>query len=210
MPLNPYVFVPVSKRESRVIATDGLTGDHTAFPSLEEARKQKGRVLVVSRKAFRKGRVRPKHVKNARPYRRAVAITAGGGVLLRNTAEGLETVLIFRRGKWDLPKGKQDRGESKRACAVREVNEELGISDARIISKLETTVHGYRARRRRYLIKTTHWYTMVTSSESFTPQAKEGITDARWVPVDDAIGMLGFKALRKLLAGAHEQLVLHV
>ncbi|MBN4056164.1 NUDIX domain-containing protein [Rhodothermus sp. AH-315-K08] len=196
------MFIPVSKRDLKLITGNGLAGGVIAFRTLKQARTVKGRVLVVSSKAFTKGKIKPKHIENGRPYRRAVAITAGGGVLLRNTSSGLETVLIFRKGKWDLPKGKRERGESKRTCAVREVNEELGISDARIVSKMGTTIHGYRGRRRRYFVKTTHWYTMVTEATTFLPQAEEKITDARWVPIDEAIRILDFAVLRDLLIEA--------
>ncbi len=207
---GPFVFVPVSKGDLKSVAGSGLAGGVVAFKTLKQARTVKGPVLVVSSKAFRMGDIKPKHIKNARPYRRAVAITAGGGVLLRNTATGLEVVLIFRNDKWDLPKGKREKGESKRTCATREVNEELGISDSRIVSKMGTTVHGYRGRRRRYFVKTTHWYTMVTKATSFLPQAEEKITEARWVPIDEAIEILDFVVLRELLTEAHRNLVLHV
>jgi 8-oxo-dGTP pyrophosphatase MutT (NUDIX family) len=205
--ISSFVFVPVKKFDLPGIVKNGLDPAATSFESLKKARANGGRVLLVPRKAILEGRVRPKDIANLHPYRRAVAIAAGGGVLLRRREGKLETVLIFRRGKWDIAKGKRERQESNRACAVREVDEELGIYDASIISKLGKTVHGYRATKRRYLVKTTHWYSMRTDAETFTPQLKEQITDARWVSLKEAEEMLGYNILRQLLVASREQLL---
>lgn len=197
---RPFVFIRVSQKMLERVGTYGMDlANVQIYPTLKQARAGKGVVLVVSRKAVEKGALKPKHIKNALPFRRAVRLVAGGGILVRPGADGPEIVLIFRRGKWDLPKGKQDRGETKRECAVREVSEELGIPEPEILSKLGTTVHGYRARKRRYAVKTTHWYAMRTTATEFVPQAKERITDARWVPLDEAIDMLGYKPLIEFL-----------
>ena len=53
-------------------------------------------------------------------------IIAAGGLV---TNKHNELLMIFRRAKWDLPKGKLDEGESIEACAVREVEEETGIKN---------------------------------------------------------------------------------
>ncbi|MFT4605230.1 MAG: 8-oxo-dGTP pyrophosphatase MutT (NUDIX family) [Rhodothermales bacterium] len=202
---RPFLFVPVKKLELKEIERQGLSVKRTMYPTLKKARASGRRVLIVKREAVEKGNVRPQDILNLRPYRRAVSIAAGGGVLVRGSVDALETVLIFRRGKWDIAKGKRDRGESNRECAVRELQEELGVKDIRPVWKIGKTLHAYRARRRRYLVKTTHWYAMKTSAKVFIPQAKEKITDARWVPMAEAIEMVHFKALRKLLKEARRQ-----
>ena len=57
-------------------------------------------------------------------FKKFTLVQAGGG-LVRN--EKKEILIIFRRGKWDLPKGKLDKGEKLEDCAVREVEEETGL-----------------------------------------------------------------------------------
>ena len=209
MSKRPFVFVTVRKKRLDDIAKNGLSTDVSTYRKLKKARKNKGVVLVVNRKALKNSRIKPKHILNIRPFRRAVHLVAGGGVLVRHKKGQAEVVLIYRRGKWDLPKGKRDRGESKRECAEREVNEELGIEDAHILAKLPKTQHGYRTRGRRFVIKTTHWYVMTTTAKEFVPQASEKITDARWVPLDEAMEKLGYKALRELLEDSREELLRH-
>ena len=50
---------------------------------------------------------------------------------------------MFRRGKWDLPKGKLDPGETLEACALREVREETGVGQLELIKFLLVTEHEY-------------------------------------------------------------------
>ena len=137
---RPYLFVPVKKAELKEIEQSGLDVSRAMYPSLRKANAKSRRVLIVKRKAVEAGEVRPADILNLRPYRRAVSIAAGGGVLFRGTLDTLETVLIFRRGKWDIAKGKRDRGESNRDCAVRELQEELGVEDIRPVWKIGKTI----------------------------------------------------------------------
>ncbi|GBL36059.1 diadenosine hexaphosphate hydrolase [Filimonas sp.] len=103
-------------------------------------------------------------------------ITAGGGVVFNNRNELL---FIYRRKKWDLPKGKLDRGESIEKCAVREVFEETGIRRPEIVRKLCNTYHLYLETS--VILKETVWYLMFTETTWLKPQREEGIKKAVWV-----------------------------
>ena len=59
-------------------------------------------------------------------------IRAAGGVVRKNNIHG-PVLMMFRRGRWDLPKGKIDEGEGRRAAAIREVQEECGIQHLEIV-----------------------------------------------------------------------------
>jgi len=104
-------------------------------------------------------------------------LEAGGGVV-RN--EDNEILFIFRKSTWDLPKGKKDRGEKLRACAVREVMEETGIVDVTIDRKLVVTRHLYKQKGQR-ILKYTKWYLMNTHKQKLIPQLDEDITKAKWM-----------------------------
>ena len=96
---------------------------------------------------------------------------AGGKVLNAKN----EVLFIYRFNKWDLPKGKLDKGESISECAIREVEEECGITNLQIIKPLETTYHIYQEKGKT-ILKTTYWFLMHTDFVGeLTPQLEEGI-----------------------------------
>ena len=105
-------------------------------------------------------------------------IKAGGGVIIN---EANEILFIFRRGKWDLPKGKNDDNESAKSCAIREVKEETGLSKVKAGRHIGTTYHVYNEFGKR-ILKETDWFNMQASSqENLTPQLDEGIDKIEWV-----------------------------
>ncbi|MFZ1678827.1 MAG: NUDIX domain-containing protein [Saprospiraceae bacterium] len=104
-------------------------------------------------------------------------IKAGGGLVINPFGKVL---LIFRRGVWDLPKGKQDPGETLAQTALREVREETGVPDLKIVEKLDNGYHCYMMSKQRTL-KRTRWYLMQTTSpDQLVLQKEEGIQDAAW------------------------------
>jgi 8-oxo-dGTP pyrophosphatase MutT (NUDIX family) len=88
---------------------------------------------------------------------------------------------MFRRNKWDLPKGKQDEGESLEECAVREVREETGLQQITLTDKITETFHYYPLKEKKVL-KHTYWYRMqFTGTELTIPQIEEDIMDIQWI-----------------------------
>lgn len=104
-------------------------------------------------------------------------IAAAGGLVQNDKGELL---MIFRRGHWDLPKGKIDSGETDEQSAVREVNEETGLTGLSIVKRLTPSFHAYRIGKE-WILKETHWFLMHTSNPlNVKPQVEEGITQVRW------------------------------
>lgn len=123
-------------------------------------------------------------IKNPRDYFAAIkekfrVIKAAGG-LVKN-GEG-DYLFIFRLGKWDLPKGKVDPGESMKKAAVREVEEECGIKVDYLGQKIITSYHIYQMKGE-VVLKKTNWYEMgVNKVPKLKPQYEEDITEAVWLP----------------------------
>jgi 8-oxo-dGTP pyrophosphatase MutT (NUDIX family) len=105
-------------------------------------------------------------------------IPAAGGLVLN---EESEIMFIFRRGFWDLPKGKIDPNEKKKKAAIREVEEETGIRDMLIAGKIGKSNHSYRNKSGKRILKVTHWYLMNTYKQESTPQTEEDIVKAEWM-----------------------------
>ena len=105
-------------------------------------------------------------------------IVAAGGLVLNPSKDIL---FIYRRGRWDFPKGKLDPGETLDHCALREVKEETGLQHVRLIEPILTTYHAYDENGK-HMLKETHWYLMhAAGDQSMKPQLEEDIEDLKWV-----------------------------
>jgi len=105
-------------------------------------------------------------------------IIAAGGVVYNSNDEIL---VIFRNGKWDLPKGKLEKGEDIPTCAIREVEEECGVSDLEITKELPSTYHCYQSKKGNWILKRTYWYKMMCGySGELIAQTEEGIEIVEW------------------------------
>ena len=104
-------------------------------------------------------------------------IEAGGGVVRNNRDEFL---VIERKGLWDLPKGKLEKGEDFKSAALREVAEETGLKGLKLTEHLTTTYHTYELSQQKVL-KETRWFGMLyRGSKDPDLQKEEDITGYRW------------------------------
>jgi len=108
-------------------------------------------------------------------------LRAAGG-LVYNKDNSL--LMIFRNGKWDLPKGKLEDNESIEDCALREVTEECGIKGLLITARLKDTYHVYNDTSMK-ILKQTSWFIMKTNFDGvLVPQKEEGINKVAWIKED--------------------------
>jgi 8-oxo-dGTP pyrophosphatase MutT (NUDIX family) len=107
-----------------------------------------------------------------------ILIEAAGGLVYNDKNQLL---MIFRNGKWDLPKGKLEVGENIEQCAIREVEEECGVSGLTITQQLQKTYHTYEINEQQ-ILKCTYWFEMKSSFKgNLVPQTEEGITAVVWI-----------------------------
>jgi ADP-ribose pyrophosphatase YjhB (NUDIX family) len=108
----------------------------------------------------------------------ADGIVAAGGIVEN---ENKEVLCMFRKGIWDLPKGKVDKGEKIITAAQREVQEETGINTEITNEKALITYHCY-VMKNENCIKETHWFGMSASGNNILiPQTEEDITELKWM-----------------------------
>lgn len=106
---------------------------------------------------------------------------AAGGVV----EEDRNLLIINRLGMYDLPKGHVENGESLTECAIREVKEECGVKNPKIVKPFGDTWHIYY-RNKQWNLKHTHWYLMSCPlSDPLEPQKSEDIEDVFWAPIYD-------------------------
>lgn len=115
-----------------------------------------------------------------------IIIEAAGGMVFNSNNELL---MIFRRGFWDMPKGKLDPGETIEECAIREVQEETGLKHIVATTKLQCTYHLYTIGHQT-ILKPSHWFRMeFHGEEKFIPQTEEDITEIKWVNKETAASL---------------------
>jgi len=113
--------------------------------------------------------------------KKLVLVKAAGGLV---HTENDHLLLIFRRGKWDLPKGKLDKNEEMEACAIREVKEETGLVNVEIEQPLCITYHTYHENGK-HILKESHWFLMKADKQlNLIPQSEEDIEKCEWAAVD--------------------------
>ena len=88
---------------------------------------------------------------------------------------------MYRKGSWDLPKGKIDPGETPEIAALREVEEETGLINVQRHEPLHTSYHIYKDRRDTKCLKPTYWYRMTTENTDLKLQYEEDIETAEWL-----------------------------
>jgi 8-oxo-dGTP pyrophosphatase MutT (NUDIX family) len=111
-------------------------------------------------------------------------LEAAGGIVLREK-DYSAPLMIKKRGVWDLPKGKVDALELKESAAKREITEETGLTNLRLMQALSPTYHFYLQNGEWYF-KTTYWYVFEADGPyKLTPQAEEGITEIQWQRVKE-------------------------
>ncbi len=131
-------------------------------------------------------------------------IKAAGGIVYHRD----RCLLIYRKKKWDLPKGKLDRDESSGKAAVREIREETGVA-GKLQHKICTTWHTYTFNDE-LVLKRTKWYLLdCISDRKMKPQAEEEIERLEWVTVGQAKSYLvnSYSSIRYVFERFEEKLI---
>lgn len=130
---------------------------------------------------------------------------SAGGIIYRRSAERVEVVLIAtdRGGRWGLPKGHVNRGETAEAAALREVAEETGL-DGAIERHLATIEYWFRAGTAR-VHKYVDLFLLRYVAGEVRPQETE-VDDARWFPLEEALTLVSFERERDVLLMAQQVL----
>ncbi len=132
-------------------------------------------------------------------------VLAAGGLVINQSSEIL---MIYKRSKWDLPKGHLDKNETFETCALREITEETGLEDISITRFIGVTEHEYYdGLLHEEAIKEIHWYEIkANKDEALHPQYEESIEWIRWVPKNELVNYLNnsYTNIREIITKALE------
>lgn len=171
--INNLSIILTSKNKSLTQENSFLLSSITLNEILKKVRKHKKIFLY-----------HPKKSELLKVFKSKIKVIFASGGIVKN--DNNQILFIYRRGKWDLPKGKAEKGESIRETAVREVIEETGIEKLKIDKYFSNTFHIVR-NNKKYFLKETSWFLMSSNFKGkLKPQLNEGIKSVKWKTFDDA------------------------
>lgn len=125
----------------------------------------------------------PDEKKILKKLKEKLTVNKAAGGLVKNSKG--EILFIYRSGKWDLPKGGIEKGEELHQTAIREVEEETGVSGLEITEKLSKTYHVFK-RNGEFRLKVTQWFAMKTAFTGLLEgQIEEGIEKVEWIAAEN-------------------------
>ena len=136
--------------------------------------------------------------------RAPVEETSAGGVIFRRSADGAR-VLVIRDSyrNWGFPKGHIEDGEEAVAAAIREIREETALADLVVHGPIRAIDWFFRFRGR-LIHKTCHFFLFESPSGEALPQREEGISDCRWLGLEEAMQAVSYENAREVLRAAAE------
>ena len=127
---------------------------------------------------------------------------SSGGVVIKNESGGIRILLIKDPyGKWTWPKGKLDKGETSLNAAVREIGEETGLKNIKVISRIGRTDYFYK-RDGKLIYKTVYMYLFKFRCGEKLVIQKSEIEDGEWCSEEEALSRVGYRGAKRMLSRA--------
>jgi len=126
--------------------------------------------------------------------------TAGGIIWRRNVANNeLELLLISDvKNRWTIPKGHVEPGEEPKQTAEREIREETGLQEMKVMSWLGKVNFRYR-RDHTLVLMTMHIYLVHALGQTHKLKGEEWLSDMQWLPAKEAIDKIAYDDIGKLI-----------
>lgn len=125
--------------------------------------------------------------------------TAGGVIYRRNKSGEVEILLIQdAKNRWTIPKGHIEPGETAQQTAKREIGEEAGLKDVKVIGWLGKINFRYR-RIDKLVLMTTQVYLVKALGDTNAIQKEEWMNDIRWFSFIDALDAIEYEDIEKLI-----------
>jgi len=132
---------------------------------------------------------------------------SAGGVVYRKENDDYKFILVLDAyDKWTFPKGHIEENEDREKAAAREVAEEVGISQTKIISYLGSIDIKVNEPNKRATPKTVFYYLIETDDKNLKVTAEPEVKKAQWMDKDDALGAISYENAKEIFNLALEKL----
>ena len=129
--------------------------------------------------------------------------SCGTIIFRKNEGEKLEFLLLhYASGHWDFPKGHVENEETEEATAIRELEEETGITKARIIPGFRAGIQYYYKKQKQTVSKEVFFFLLETK-EKKVKLSKEH-TGFKWLEKEEAMAQITFANSKEILQKALE------
>lgn len=147
-------------------------------------------------------------------FRKKVAIQeivrepTSGGIVFRLTSDkkDIEVLLIQdSKGRWTIPKGHIEPGETAKMTARREIEEETGLKNFSVLSWLGKIHFKYR-RADKLVLMTTQIYLVQSLDEKEMPMGEKWMKGIKWFTFSDALDVIEYEDIEKLMLIAKKKI----
>jgi ADP-ribose pyrophosphatase YjhB (NUDIX family) len=130
----------------------------------------------------------------------AVSETTAGGIIFRRNQQGKVEILLIQDAKkrWTIPKGHVEPGEEPRVTAEREIREETGLKQMKVLNWLGKVNFRYR-RNQTLVLMNMHIYLVRALGETDKFKPEEWLSDVKWFSAEEAIDKIEYEDIGKLM-----------
>lgn len=153
-----------------------------------------------SRGRSRTGKATAGKVKGRKPsIQEIVREPTAGGVIYRLKNGEVEILLIQdAKNRWTIPKGHIELGETAKQTAVREIGEEAGLHDVKVLGWLGKINFRYR-RLNKLVLMTTQVYLVHALGDTNDIQKEDWMNGIRWFKFAEALEVIEYEDISKLM-----------
>lgn len=126
--------------------------------------------------------------------------TSGGVVFRHNEKTGAMEILLIKdaKNRWTIPKGHVEEGEEPKDTAEREIREETGLQEMKVMQWLGKVNFRYR-RNHTLVLMTMHIYLVQGLGKTNRLHPEDWLSDIQWLPAAEAVDAIAYEDIGKLM-----------